>query len=199
MTPWWRVQAVQVEGCPGLPPGVTQSLQGLVGRFPLAVDPQWIRQQVEVWPGVESVDVRLELPATVKVSATQTVAHGSVPIGVGWQAVAADGSLAGSLPDRYPPVFEGFSNRPHELRSALEVAKRLIAASGGRVEAIRFITPSDLEARILLQSGTTSVVHVRPEGTEGERFWCEAAANGELTTRWADLRWHDRMVVGGGR
>ena len=50
MAPGWRVQAVEIEGCPGLPPEVTQSLQSLVGRFALMVDPQWIRRQVEVWP-----------------------------------------------------------------------------------------------------------------------------------------------------
>ena len=160
---------------------------------------EWIRRQVEVWPGVESVDVRLQLPSTVRISATQVVAHGSVPVGHGWRAVAADGSLAGPLPSPYPPVLEGFSNRPKELRSALEVARRLTETSGARVEEIRFITPADLEVRILLATGENSVVHVQPEGTEGERFWCEAAAKGKQPALWADLRWHDRVVIGGGR
>ena len=36
---------------PGLPVTVARSLEDLVGGFPLLVDPQWVRQQVEVPAG----------------------------------------------------------------------------------------------------------------------------------------------------
>jgi cell division septal protein FtsQ len=199
LTPWWRVQAVEVRGCPGLPKTVTRSLQDLVGLCPLALDPQWVRRQVEVWPVVETVDVRLQLPATVQVSATRVVPSGSVPIGRGWQAVAEDGNLAGSLESPLAPVLKGFANQPDELRLALRIARRLERSSGGRVEVVRFITPADIELRLHLADMTEAVVHVQSEETEGERYWCDLVARGEPTAAWADLRWDDRIVFGGGR
>jgi hypothetical protein len=159
--PWWRVQAIEVNGFPGLPDTVTRSLEDLVGGFPLLVDPQWVRQQVEVWPVVETVDVRLELPGTLTVSATQVTPEGCLSVGRGWQAVAADGTLAGPLTSPLPPILTGFPHRPQELRRAL------------------------------------GVVHVQPEETAGERFWCRCVLGGDSTMMWADLRWDDRVVAGG--
>ena len=195
--PWWRVQAIEVHGFPGLPAPVTRSLQDLVGGFPLLVDPQWVRQQVEVWPVVESVDVRLQLPGTLAVSATRVLPEGCLQVGRGWQAVAADGSLAGPLVAPHPPVLTGFSPRTHDLRRALEVARRLASASGGVTELVRFITPTDFEVEVRLAGGSTAIVHVQPSETAGERFWCERILEGDSTMLWADLRWDDRVIVGG--
>lgn len=195
--PWWRVQAIEVNGFPGLPATVTRSLEDLVGGFPLLVDPQWVRQQVEVWPVVETVDVRLQLPGTLTVSATQVAPEGCLPMGRGWQAVSADGTLAGPLDAPRQPVLRGFSHRPQELRRALEVARRLEVASGGRAQAVRFVTPTDFEVELQLADGASAVVHVRPEVTAGERFWCRRTLEGDSTMLWADLRWEDRLVAGG--
>jgi cell division septal protein FtsQ len=195
--PWWRVQAIEVNGFPGLPDTVTRSLEDLVGGFPLLVDPQWVRQQVEVWPVVETVDVRLELPGTLTVSATQVTPEGCLSVGRGWQAVAADGTLAGPLTSPLPPILTGFPHRPQELRRALGVARRLESASGARAEAVRFVTPTDFEVELRLADGTAAVVHVQPEETAGERFWCRCVLGGDSTMMWADLRWDDRVVAGG--
>jgi hypothetical protein len=199
LAPWWRVQAVELSGCPGLPAAVKRSLQDLVGRSTLTVNPQWVRNQVEVWPVVESVNVRLHLPATLRISAKQVEPHGSVPVGCGWQAVAEDGSLAGSIRTPRTPVLEGFDNRPEDLRRALRVARRVETASGGRVDGVRFVTPADFEVRVRLTHGTLAVVHVGAEETAGERYWSKQVSSGEASQLWADLRWEDRVVVGGGR
>lgn len=195
--PWWRVQAIEINGFPGLPATVTRSLEDLVGGFPLFVDPQWVRQQVEVWPVVESVDVRLQLPGTLSVSATRVVPEGCLQMGRGWQAVAADGSLAGPLVLPDSPVLKGFSPRAKDLRHALEVARRLASASGGVIEVVRFVTPKDFEVELRLADGSPAVVHVQPEETAGERFWCRRVLGGDSTMPWADLRWDDRVVAGG--
>jgi hypothetical protein len=198
VAPWWRVQAVQVEGCRGLPAAVTASLSDLVGSFPLAVDPQWVRRQVDVWPAVAVVDVRLELPGTLKVSATATTPAASIPAGRGWHAVAANGTLGGPLPSPHLPVLVGFSTQETELRRGLEVARRLADATGATVEAVRAVAPDDLE--VWLRSGdgpAPLVVHVRLSGSAGERYWSELVAAGAEVAPWADLRWDDRLVIGG--
>jgi hypothetical protein len=41
------------------------------------------------------------------------------------------------------------------------------------------------------------VLHLRPEPTAGERYWLERIARGEARAPWADLRWDDRVVLGG--
>ena len=169
--PWWRVQAIEVYGFPGMP--------------------------VTVTPVVESVDVRLQLPGTLAVTATQVAPVGSLPMGRGWQAVAADGTLAGPLASPHPPVLRGFSHRSQDLRRALEVARRLASASGGVTEAVRFVTPADFEVTVRLADGSAAVVHVQPEETAGERFWCQRALEGDSSMLWADLRWDDRVVAGG--
>jgi hypothetical protein len=179
---------------------VIDTLQELVGGFPLAVDPQWVRGQVEVWPGVGSVDVRLEMPGTVHVTATAVSPQASVPRGVRWQAVAQDGSLAGPLDQPKRPVLEQFPIDPVELRRGLEVARRLERATGRQIDAVRLVTPADYEVRLRLAGGEQeTVVLILSDETDGERYWCERAARGEPLPEWADLRWHDRVVTGGGR
>jgi hypothetical protein len=98
-------------------------------------------------------------------------------------------------------VLEGFPTRAEDLRRALEVARRLELATEGRVEAVRSVTPADYEVRLRVLAGSDRkvVVHVRPDVTDGERFWCERAASGAPVASWADLRWQDRVVIGGGR
>ena len=64
------------------------------GTTPVALlDLGWVRAHVESWPGVSSVEVALELPATLRVVASRAVVEASRPVGRGWHAVAADGSL----------------------------------------------------------------------------------------------------------
>ncbi len=198
LAPWWQVRAVELASCPGLPPSVAASLQGLVGGFPLSVDPQWVRRQVEVWPVVAAVDVRLQLPGTLLVTATPVDPEGSVPRGRRWQAVAGDGGLAGPLTVPLQPVLVGFPTEPTDLRRGLAVARRLQAASGGTVHTVRRVTPTDLEVRLRPPGlDHAVVVRVRPEVTAGERLWCATAAGGSAIPPWADLRWDDRMVIGG--
>jgi hypothetical protein len=63
---------------------------------------------------------------------------------------------------------------------------------------IRRITPADYRATLVPRAGVGELVlHVRPEGTVAERAWCSAFAEGLLAERWVDLRWSDRMVLGG--
>ena len=46
--------------------------------------------------------------------------------------------------------------------------------------------------------GAIDTHHVLPQGTDAERAWCAALAEGSLQQNWADLRWADRIVIGGG-
>ncbi len=114
----------------------------------------WIREiclswvVVEVWPEVATVDVRLELPSTLRVHATPAVAHGSVPSGRRWRAVTEDGGLAGPLDQPRHPVLVGFSSEKTELGTALGVARRVAVATGAVVEEVRIVTPADFEVRL---------------------------------------------------
>lgn len=198
LTSWWRVQAVDLGGCADLPPEVTASLMQLVGRPALTVSPQWIRRQLEQWPEVAAVEVRLELPGTLRVAATRREAHGSLSAGKRWHAVTSSGELAGVLDHKLEPVLEDVRCRPAELRQALAVAERCAEATGGRVETVREITPSDFELRLRPAGAEQPVVlHLSPEPTKGERYWLERIARGEARSPWADLRWDDRVVLGG--
>ena len=196
--PMWRVQAVDVSGCLGLPPQLMTSLDDLVGRPTLAVSPQWVRHQLEAWPAVSAVEVRLELPGTLRISATHAEPHGSVPVGNGWHAVTASGSLGGILETPIEPVLSVTPGSPAEVRRALAVARRIAGKSGGHVRGVRPVTPADYEVD-LVPPGTDRpvVMRVRPEGTRAEIQWCRGMARGELSPGWVDLRWDDRVVLGG--
>lgn len=198
LTPWWRVQAVDLSGCCGLPGEVTAQLEELVGRPALTVSPQWVRHQLEVWPEVSEVEVQLELPGTLRVTARPTEAIGSVQVGRRWHAVTSAGELAGAVDRPIAPVLEGVRCRPDELSVALSVAGRVAASTGAPVEAVREITPSDFEVRLRPDGWERPLVlHVGPEVSAGERYWCARIARGEVASPWADLRWDDRVVLGG--
>jgi len=196
--PRWQVGEVLVEGCPKLPAAAVQSLHELVGQPAIGIDLEALRDRVEIWPGVGEVEVELQLPGTVRVSATAAVSRGSLRIGRSWHGVAADGSLTGVLDIALPPVLEGFSSELERSRG-LAVANRLETATGGQVQEVRRITPADFRLRLLPPDGSSErVIHVVPRGTGAERAWCAALADGVLHQPWADLRWADRIVIGGG-
>jgi hypothetical protein len=112
--------------------------------------------------------------------------------------VAADGSLTGILDIALPPVLDGFTS-DLERRKGLAVASRLEETTGGQVKEIRRVTPSDYRLQLQPSSGGPEiVVHVLPRGTDAEKAWCAAVADGSLARTWADLRWPDRIVIGGG-
>lgn len=195
LLPLWRVQAVNLTGCPGLPTAVEQSLRDLEGASPLTIDLERIREQVEVWPAVDSVEVHFELPGTVYVTARPATARASVPVGSGWHGVDRSGRLTGALSGPLAPSLEGFRPQAEDLLRGLAVADRLSRATKAEVLAVRRITPSDLELTLDLD-GRPAVVHVTPRPTAAERLWCARAAAGELIWRWADLRWDSRLVLG---
>ncbi len=198
VVPMWRVQAVDVSGCSGLPPELMVSLDDLVGRPTLAVSPQWVRHQLEAWPAVSAVEVRLELPGTLHISAAHVTAHGSVPVGTGWHAVTALGTLGGKLNAPIEPVLAVTPGSPTDVRRALAVARRIADQSGGHVRGVRPITPADYEVD-LVPPGTDRpvVMRVRPEATRAERQWCRGLTRRESSPGWVDLRWDDRVVIGG--
>ena len=196
--PRWRVSEVRVEGCPKLPTASVHSLYELVGQPALGLDLGAVRDRVEIWPGVGEVEVELELPGTVHVRAAAAACRGSLRVGRSWHGVAADGSLTGILDIALPPILDGFTS-DLERSKGLAVASRLEETTGGQVKEIRRVTPSDY--RLQLQpsgGGPDIVIHVLPQGTDAEKAWCAAAADNSLTQTWADLRWTDRIVLGGG-
>lgn len=195
--PRWQVGKVLVEGCPKLPAAAVYSLRELVGQPALGLDLESVRDRIEIWPGVGEVEVELELPGTIRVRARAAVSHGSIRVGRSWHGVAADGSLAGIVDVALPPVLVGFVGND-DRRDGLAVVRRLEAATGGRVMEIRRITPVDYVVRVQ-PAGTAEemVIHVLPQGTSAESAWCAAVAAGSMSGPWADLRWQDRIVIGG--
>jgi hypothetical protein len=195
--PQWRIRHVEVDACSSLPASTIQSLRELAGQPTLDVDLEAIRHRVEVWPGVGEVQVELRLPGTLIVRAGAEPPRGSVRIGRNWHGVDSTGGLTGATEIAVPPVLEGFSSRS-DRRRALIVAKRLTTASGAGVASIRRVTPADYRV-VLTPPGLEGemTVHVVPRGTVAESAWCAALARGEVNQRWADLRWADRMVIGG--
>jgi hypothetical protein len=197
--PRWQVDEVLVEDCPKLPAAAVHSLQDLVGQPALGLDLEAIRDRVEIWPGVGQVEVELRLPGTVRVSAAAAMTRGSLRIGHSWHGVAEDGSLTGIIDIALPPVLVGF-NTEAERGEGLAVAVRIEDATGGQVQEVRRITPADYRLRLQPATGDSErVIHVTPQGTAAETAWCAALAGGSLGQTWADLRWADRIVVGGGQ
>jgi len=196
--PQWRIQEVKVDGGPELPRAARRSLHELVGQPAFGLDLAEIRDRVEVWPGVGEVSIELQLPGTVAVRAEAASVHGSVRVGRGWHGVDSDGGLTGAIDEPQLPVLEGFGGRPVDRKRGLDAARRIAEATLGEVMEISRITPADYRALLVPQTGGAElVVHVRPDGTAAERTWCAAFAEGLLAERWVDLRWSDRMVLGG--
>jgi hypothetical protein len=196
LVPSWRVRAVEVEGCPALPASVRGSLATLAGTPVALLDLGWVRRQVEVWPGVASVEVRLDLTGALRVGTHASRVEGSVPVGRGWHGVAPDGALAGPMAEERQPVLAGFGHRPDELWRGLEVARRLGRETGGTVSLVREVTPGDCLVELVLPGGAAPVVvHVQPKATESERFWCRQVRAGARVAPWTDLRAERRLVV----
>jgi len=196
--PRWQVSEVRIEVCPKLPAASVASLHELVGQPAMGLDLEAVRDRVEIWPGVGEVEVELELPGTVHVRAAAAVSRGSLRVGRSWHGVAADGSLTGIVDIALPPVLAGFTG-DFERSKGLAVASRLEAATGGQVSEIRRVTPSDYRLQLQPSGGGPGIViHVLPKGTSAEKAWCAAVTDGSLTQTWADLRWTDRIVLGGG-
>jgi hypothetical protein len=64
---------------------------------------------------------------------------------------------------------------------------------------VRRITPSDYRVHLSVSEARVAfVLHIRPQGSAAEQAWCAAFASGAVAQPWADLRWSDRIVVGGG-
>jgi len=191
--PLWRVGAVVVEPCDALPRAVRESLAAVTGSSQLLLDLDWVRGVVEAWPGVAGVDVQLELPGTLRVTARSAEVSGSYRVGRGWHGVTRDGSPGGPLPSPIEPRLSGFAGS--EMARALAVTRRLEQATGATVIEIRHVLPDDLEATLRLAVGAPEVrVHVRPEPTPAERYWCSEVAAGRAPA-WADARGTLRLVV----
>jgi hypothetical protein len=196
--PRWQVGEVKVQSCPKLPEAAVRSLHELVGQPAVGLDLQSVRDRIEAWPGVGEVEVELELPATVHVRAEAAISCGSVRVGRSWHGVAADGTMTGAIDIALPPVLDGFVGEG-DRSDGLAVVGRLEEAIDGQVMEIRRVTPVDYRLRLRPPGdGPEMVVHVQPRATDAEIAWCAAVAGGSVEQRWADLRWDDRIVIGGG-
>lgn len=196
--PLWRVEHVRVDGCPKLPSSAVASLQELVGQPAIGLDVGAIKERVQIWPGVGEVRVDFVLPGTLLVRAETAPTLGSVRVGRSWHGVGADGGLTGRLQILVEPVLEGFAAEGDRQRG-LEAARRIHDAAGVPVAKVQRITPSDYLVEFIAAEGEAAVVvHVCPQGSAAERSWCAAFARGTIAQPWADLRWTDRIVIGGG-
>ncbi len=197
LLPWWRIQAVELDGAGRVPAAVAAQLQQLVGTPALAVDLREVRRRVEAWPGIAAVDVHLDLPGRLRVVARPAPPCASVRAGQGWHGVAADGTLAGSLEAPLAPVLDGLPLDPARLREALGIAGRVATASGATVEVVRPVAPADLELTVRTTDGRRIAVLVGRTAGAAERYWSARVAAGEPPAPWSDARADDRLVIGG--
>lgn len=197
--PMWRVNVVEVNGCPELPVAAVQSLGEMVGQPALGLDLEGIRDGIEVWPGVGEVQVELVLPGTLRIRAVAAKTRGSVRVGQSWHGVDNDGELVGVVGGVVPPELLAFGEKADRARG-LSAAQRVAGATGAQVLEVRRITPADYRLVLTTGDGEPDVVaHVRPEGSGAEIAWCAAFAENSVPRGWSDLRAPDRMVLGGGR
>ncbi len=197
--PLWRIDSVEVRPCRGVPNQVVEALGDLEGEPVWAVDLDDVRRRLEVWPAVAGVEVRLELPDRLLVRMRPHRIAGSARVGRGWHGVTLDGGWAGPLPGPVAPIVEGRADGVDDRRRALTVARRLETATGRAVLEARAITPSDLEVHLAATAHDPLglVARVAPRETAAERWWSGLVASGQTPSRWVDLRWDDRLVVGG--
>jgi len=199
--PMWRVETIHVNACAKVPRSAVASLQQLVGQPAIGLDVDAIKDRIQIWPGVGEVRVDFVLPSTIEVRAETAPTFGCVRVGNGWHGVGEDGGLTGRLQVAVRPVLEGFSTTGDRWRG-LEAARRVREAVGVEISKVRRVTPSDFELHLAAgesgEDGDDVVIHVRPEGSAGELSWCTAYAEGRVAQPWADLRWSDRIVIGGG-
>jgi hypothetical protein len=189
------VRSIEVRGGDVVPPSATTSIEGVVGHMVPLLELDWLHAVAATWPAASEVRVDLSLPGTMVIEIYPESPKGSVAIGAGWHAVAADGRLAGLLDEPVPPRLTGF-RRPSDRRVAFAVARRLAEGCGGEVMAVQMVTPEDYRVELrFAESDRSAVVHVTPEGTEAEGAWCELVRRDDLTIEWADLRWPNRMVI----
>ncbi len=195
----WRVQSVAVSSYPGFPETTVRSLSSLEGTLIVLLSLEGVRRCAETWPGVASVEARLQLPGRLVVTIHPAPVAGSVPVGHGWHAVGPDGSLGARLKGPAPPLLEQFSPEITRLREGLVIAQRLAAETGREVLRVRRILPDDLEVHLAGAGpgAAGAVVHVRPSGSRAESWWTARLRQGLGTGPWADLRRDDRAIVGG--
>lgn len=197
VAPLWTVESVEIRGAEVVPDAVSRSFEGLAGHMVPLLELDWLHQLAAVWPQASEVRVSLDLPGTLVVEIYPETARGSVTVGGGWHAVAADGGLAGSIEVPQAPRLTGF-HRPADRREAFMVARRLAEASGGEVLTVQLVTPADYRVEIRLNHGDqVTTLHVMPDGTEAEEQWCERVKMRNESMEWADLRWPHRMVLRG--
>ena len=193
--PMWTVRSVEIRGRDVVPGAVTTSLESLVGHLVPLLDLDWLHDVAAAWPSASDVQVHLELPGTVVVEIYPEAARGSVAVGSGWHAVAADGRLAGAVQRPSAPELVGF-RRPSDRRMAFSVARRLAGASGGEVLLVEQVTPDDYRVEMRFEEpDRMSAVHVTPDGTVAERTWCDLVKSERAAVEWADLRWPHRLVL----
>ena len=192
----WRLETVEVTGCPGLPPSAMVNLEELRGRSIPFLDLEEIRCDVERWPGVSGVAVELKLPSTLRVRALPDEICASVSIGRTWRGITCSGRLSRRLSEPQLPILENFDLGEADLRSALSTGTRLCDGTNGRLLSIRKITPSDYEVTIGSDTSPViaSVVKVLPQGSPSEQWWHRAALRGQAPA-WADLRFDRHIVI----
>ncbi|MCD4747757.1 MAG: hypothetical protein K8R59_00155 [Thermoanaerobaculales bacterium] len=194
----WRVDAVLVESCSAIPASATADFNIMQGRWVPAVDLDWVRRQAERWPGVATVDVKLQLPGTLRVLAGPEDICGTLRVGAGWRAVSCDGTMGRRLEKPQKPVLEGFESAHQEVRRALAVGRRLAQGGEAEVLGISRLTPTDYEVRLIAKEGSDQVFTVRvyPTARPTEEWWFSARAAGTAPA-WADLRHPNRVISRG--
>ncbi len=191
----WTVRRVRVQGGAGMPAAERANLELLRGTAMILVDPSWVRDRMEMWPGATSVEVRRELDGTLVLRQVACRPAGSLRTGRGWHAVCADGGPGGRLRAPLPPILEGLSPEAGALRRALAAAERVRSSGFGPVRRVRAVLPGELEVWVG-RAGRPARLLLATTGSPAEAALQARLGGGELPPgAFADLSRDDRMVV----
>ena len=192
LLPRWSVRSVQMGGSP--PAALGANLASLKGEPLFWLDLDWVRRQVESWPGLESVEVRRELDGTLRVRWTQCHVAGTLRTGSGWHALCTSGTPGPRLAEPVVPIVEAPTGDAVTLHAILGAVRRLEERGAGRVERVRLVLPGEIEAWSTVDGRTVRVL-ATVTGSASEKVLPRFLASNRKAT-FLDLTLDDRLVVG---
>jgi len=191
----WRIDSIEISGCSALPSCAAANIQQLKGTWVPGLDLAWVRAQLETWPGIRDIEVRLELPGRLVIGTVPDEIRASIQIGNAWHAVNPRGDIGQSLDLAETPVLKDFPLQEPVIRQALDTGNNLVKKLGGRLLEIRWITPQDFQMKLEVPGRSAPLLlRIQPTGKPEENPFIETLISNKKIL-WADLRRSDRVVI----
>jgi len=192
---FWRVDSIEISACPALPPCAATNIGQLKGAWVPGLDLGWVRAQLETWPGIRDIEVRLELPGRLKIQVVPDKIRASIQIGLTFHALGSRGEIGQSLEPAEAPLLRNFPLHAPIIKRALDTGEDVAKKLGGRLLQIRWITPRDLQMKLEIPGRTAPLIlRIQPSGKPEENPFLDTLINDQKIL-WADLRRPDRVVV----